>query len=70
MTVQGPVKKQQPDGMSHRGVVQARISAIQILHEIFVRNLFGVFKALCTYTLSIASAHLLLGTVHDLFAHF
>ena len=29
------------------GVIQARISTIQILYENFVRNLFGVFKALC-----------------------
>ena len=29
------------------GVIQARISAIQILYEILVRNLFGVFKDLC-----------------------
>ena len=38
------------------GVMQTRISAIQILYEIFVRNLFGVFKDLCRYTLVIAFA--------------
>ena len=38
------------------GVIQARISAIQILCEIFVCNLFDVFKALCRYTLGIAFA--------------
>ena len=39
------------------GVTQAGISAIQILCEIFVRDLFGVFKDLCGCTLGIASAH-------------
>ena len=29
------------------GIMQARISAIQILYEIFVRHLFGVFQDLC-----------------------
>ena len=38
------------------GVTQTRISAIQILYEIFVRNLFGVFKDLCRYALGIAFA--------------
>ena len=38
------------------GVMSGRISAIQILYEVFVRNLFGVFKDLCKYTLGIASA--------------
>ena len=38
------------------GVIQARISAFQILYEIFVRNLFGVFKDLCRYSLGIAFA--------------
>ena len=35
----------------------AGISAIQILCENFVRNLFGGFKDLCRYMLGIASAH-------------
>ena len=40
------------------GVMQAGISAkIQILYEVFVRNLFGIFKDLCKYALGIASAH-------------
>ena len=39
------------------GGIQARISAIQILYEIFVGNLFGVFKDLCGYTLGIATAY-------------
>ena len=38
------------------GVIQARISAFQILYDIFVRNLFGVFKDLCRCTLGIAFA--------------
>ena len=38
------------------GILQASISAIQILWGIFVRNLFGVFKDLCRYTLGIAFA--------------
>ena len=37
--------------------MQARISAIQILYENFVRNLLGVFKDLCRYTLGIAGLH-------------
>ena len=37
-------------------IIHARISAFQILYEIFVRNLFGVFKDLCRYTLGIAFA--------------
>ena len=39
------------------GIMQARISAIQILNANFVRNFFGVFKGLCGCTLTIASAH-------------
>ena len=39
------------------GIMQARISAIQILYEIFVHDMFGVFKDLCRYALGIASAH-------------
>ena len=39
------------------GIVQARISAIQIPYDIFVHNLLGVFQDLCRYTLGIASAH-------------
>ena len=39
------------------GITQARISAIQILYNILVRSLFGVFKDLCGYTSGIASAH-------------
>ena len=30
MTVQGPVKKQQPDGMSHRGVIKAPVRVFTI----------------------------------------
>ena len=45
-----------PTGGGGGGVIQARISAFQILYEIFVRNLFGVFKDLCRYTLGIAFA--------------
>ena len=37
--------------------MQTRIPASQILYEIFVRNLFSVFKDLCRYMLGIASAH-------------
>ena len=39
------------------GIIRARISAIQILYGIFVRNLFGVFKDLCGYMLGFAFAH-------------
>ena len=35
---------------------QGRISALQILYENFVRNLFGVLKDLCRDTLGIAFA--------------
>ena len=38
------------------GVMEVGISAIQILYEIFVRNLFDVFKDLCGCTLGIAFA--------------
>ena len=39
VTVQGPVKKEQPNGMSHRGVTQGRISVSQILLGGGVRGL-------------------------------
>ena len=37
-------------------IIQARISAIPILYEIFIRNVFSVLKDLCSCTLGIASA--------------
>ena len=55
------------------GVMQARISAIQILYGIFVRMLFGVFEELCGYTLGIAptvSHEQSLGAIHNLSACF
>ena len=30
MTVQGPVKEQQPDGMSHRGVIRAKKNFVDL----------------------------------------
>ena len=40
------------------GGILGRISVSQILRDIFVRNLFGVFKDLHGYTLGCAFAHL------------
>ena len=47
-----------PRGSVIRGppTTQGRISALQILYENFVRNLFGVLKDLCRDTLGIAFA--------------
>ena len=38
--------------------MQGRIPAVQILCEIFVDNLFGIFQDLHGYTLGCAFAHL------------
>ena len=60
MTVQGPVKEQQPDGMSQGGggVYGGGICVSQLLCEMVVRNLFGVFKDLHGCAVDCAFAHL------------
>ena len=69
MTVQGPVKKQQPDGLSHRGTTRRNVpqgggglyggeGVSQSLCDVFVCSLFGVFEDLHGYLLGSAFADL------------
>ena len=75
VTVQGPVKEQQPDGMSHRGVMQ-KLEFLQFkfctkflyaICLVLFRICAGIREALQVPTVSHEQ---LLGTIHSLFAHF